>query len=224
MDKTTRNGLCASDRTKYPFASNPTTYPKSTTISFKKNSGGFVAHVIKNSILYGIAIFFIGIWVTNKPSTPPPGPKPYQANPVPVIPAYERLNTAPNGNSWPDSSGYVNGYQRLHSDGLSTVTIDNSQNDSDVFVKLVSLDSALAYPVRQFYISAFSSFTLNKITAGTYDIRYRDLDSGSLSRSEAFNLEETPIDKGIQFSNITITLYKVQDGNMQTYNLSEAEF
>lgn len=109
-------------------------------------------------------------------------------------------------------------------DGLSTVTVDNSRNDSDVLVKLVSLDSAQAYPVRQFYIPAFGSFTLNKITAGSYDIRYRDLGNGGLSRSEAFTLEEIKTYDGVQYSNITMTLYKVQNGNMQTYGLSEAEF
>ena len=102
--------------------------------------------------------------------------------------------------------------------------MDNSRNDSDVFVKLVSLDGAQAYPVRQFYIPAFASFTLNKVTAGSYDVRYRDLTNGGLSRSEAFQLEETPTYDGTQYSNITMTLYKVQNGNMQTYGLSEAEF
>lgn len=155
---------------------------------------------------------------------PPPGPKPYQANPPPIRPDYVRLITAPNGQLWPTSAGYVRGYQRLHADGLSTVTIDNSQNDSDVFVKLVSLDGEQAYPVRQFFIPAFGSFTLDKVTAGNYDIRYRDLGSGGLSRSEAFNLQELPTYDGVQYSNITMTLYKVRNGNMRTYGLSEAEF
>ena len=62
------------------------------------------------------------------------------------------------------------------------------------------------------------------MTAGSYDIRYRDLGNGGLSRSEAFGLEEIPTYNGTQFSNISITLYKVQHGNMQTYGLSETEF
>ncbi len=190
----------------------------------KASAGGVVAHVLRNWRLYGIAVFFIWIWATDKPSTPPPGPKPYQANPAPVRPEYTRPSTAPNGQPWPVSAGYVKGYKRLHADGLSTVTVDNSQNDSDVFVKLVSLNSAQAYPVRVFYIPAFGSFTLNKVTAGSYDIRYRDLNNGGLSRSEAFSLEEIPTYNGTQYSNITMTLYKVQNGNMQTYGLSEAEF
>jgi curved DNA-binding protein CbpA len=210
----------------------------------KASADGVISHVLRNWRLYGIAAFFVWIWTTNKPSTPapseqfsasdfvevdkpstpPPKPKPYQANPAPVSPEYVRPSTAPNGQPWPVSASYVGGYTRLHEDGLSTVTVDNSQNDSDVFVKLVSLDSAKAYPVRQFYIPAFGSFSLNKITAGSYDIRYRDLGNGGLSRSEAFNLQEIQRYDGIQYSKITMTLYKVRNGNMQTYGLSEAEF
>lgn len=119
---------------------------------------------------------------------------------------------------------YVRGYQQLHADGLSTVTVDNSRNDSDVFVKLVSLDGPQAYPVRQFFIPGFGNFTIKNVTAGSYDVRYRDLSNGGLSRSEAFLLEEMPTPNGIQFSKLSLTLYKVQNGNMQTYGLSESEF
>lgn len=183
-----------------------------------------VLHVFRNWVLYGLAGFFIWVWANDKPRTPPPGPKPYQTKPTPERPAYIRPNIAPNGQSWPTSAGYISGYQRLHTKGLSSVTVDNSQNNSDVFVKLVSLDGAQAYPVRQFYIPAFGNFTLTKVTKGSYDIRYRDLNSGGLSRSDAFNLEEAATDNGTRFSNITMTLYKVAHGNMQTYDLSESEF
>lgn len=173
----------------------------------------------------GLIFGGIALYDTVTPDRPPPaGPKPYRATPTPVRPEYVRPITAPNGQPWPVSAGYVKGYQQLHADGLSTVTVDNSRNDSDVFVKLVSLDSANAYPVRQFYIPAFGNFTLNEVTAGSYDIRYRDLGNGGLARSQEFSLEEIPTYGGTQFSNITMTLYKVQNGNMQTYDLSETEF
>ena len=188
------------------------------------NFRGIIAHISKHWLVYGIACLVLWVWATDKPSVPPPGPKPYNATPAPVREEYVRPVTAPNGQPWPVSAGYIKGYKRLHADGLSTVKIDNSRNDSDVFVKLVSLDSAQAYPVRQFFIPAFGSFTLNKITAGNYDIRYRDLSNGGLSRSEAFALEETATYNGVQYSNITMTLYKVQNGNMRTYSLSETEF
>lgn len=168
--------------------------------------------------------FLYNAVIPDKPH--PPGPKPYSADPHmrPTQPAYVRPSTAPNGTPWPTSAGYVKGYQRLHVKGLSKVTADNGRNDSDVFVKLVSLDGPQAYPVRQFYIPAFKSFKLNNITAGSYDIRYKNLTNGVISRSEAFHLEEIPTDNGTQYSNITMTLYKVKNGNMQTYGLPETEF
>lgn len=157
---------------------------------------------------------------------PPPGPKPYTATPTAeqIKPAYTRPTAAPNGKPWPADADYVNGYPLLAKEGYSEITVDNRQNDSDVFVKLVALDEAQAFPVRQFYIPARSQFTLEGVSAGSYDIRYRDLETGGLSRSEEFQVEETRTGNGVQYSTITMTLYKVQGGNFQTYDLAESEF
>lgn len=200
-------------------------HPETGLPAQNNNCGGIVSHVIKNWVLYGIALIILVFIITQiSKNVPTHEQKRYNAEPAPIQEEYVRPVAAPNGMPWPASAGYVEGYKRLHSKGLSTVTVDNSRNDSDVFVKLVSIDSEKAYPVRHFYIPAFSSFTVNKVTAGRYDIRYRDLKDGILSRSESFTLEEIPTNNGIQFSDMTMTLYKVQNGNMQTYNLSEDEF
>jgi hypothetical protein len=177
----------------------------------------------EKTYIWILVIGIAAIWFFSE--TTPKGP-PTEASQVATTtqPRYSRPSTAPNGVSWPVSAGYIRGYDLLHSNGLSVVTIDNSRNDSDVFVKLVTLDTARAYPVRQFYIPAFGRFTLERISPGNYDIRYRDLGNGHLSRSEEFQLEEISTYDGIQYSTITMTLYKVQDGNMQTYDLSESEF
>jgi hypothetical protein len=45
-----------------------------------------------------------------------------------------------------------------------------------------------------------------------------------LARSESFALEEITTHNGTQYSDMTMTLYKVRNGNMQTYGLSEDEF
>jgi len=153
--------------------------------------------------------------------------KPYEANPVAVksmSPAYERPETAPNGSPWPVGGGYVKGYKRLHTKGISMVTIDNGQNDNDVFVKLVSVSGTKSYPVRTFYIPPHGSFTVKNVASGEYDVRYKNLVSGGLSKSEPFSLEEIPSETGRQYSKITMTLYKVRDGNMKTYDLSDDEF
>lgn len=149
---------------------------------------------------------------------------PYNSTQPTPKPSYVRSSTAPNGQPWPATAAYVPGYKKLHTNGLSSVTIDNMENDSDVFVKLVYLGGAEAFPVRMFFVPANSRFTVGKVRTGTYDIRYRDLDSGALARSESFRLEETPTYGGVEYSNITMTLYKVRNGNMQTYAISESEF
>lgn len=176
------------------------------------------------ALLFLASIVFLCACGDGKQHGPSPGSKPYESAPPVSQQEYVKPTAAPNGEPWPEVAGYVQGYKKLHTDGLSSVTVDNSQNDSDVFVKVVSLDGKTAYPIRQFYIPGHGSFTVNKVRAGSYDMRYRDLDSGGLSRSEPFTLEQVDEYEGTRFSRITMTLYKVSDGNMQTYGLSEAEF
>jgi hypothetical protein len=196
-----------------------------------RTSGGSVFMTLLSiAARFWILIVLAGVflWQSFAPDTPPPkGPKPYSAVPPvqsPVVPAYTRPALAPNGQPWPVMAGYIEGYDRLNADGLSSVTIDNTRNDSDVFAKLVSLEGAQAFPVRQVFIPAYGQFKLEGVTAGLYDVRYRDLVSGGLSRSEGFTLEETATGDGTQYTELSMTLYKVQQGNMQTYDLGEDEF
>lgn len=195
---------------------------------------------VQGLVLLGVTSSIAYVIQTTPPtSIPPRAPKPYVVDPhpytspqsyapsnpyIPSHPAYVRPAKAPNGKPWPVGPGYIIGYTRTHTSGYSKVVIDNSQNESDVFAKLVSLDGPEAFPVRVFFIPAGGRFTLDNVTRGNYDIRYRDLDSGGLSRSEQFSLEENKTFDEVQFNNMTMTLYKVRNGNMQSYALSEAEF
>lgn len=215
----------------------PMAQPAQAVPPWYSSAKASLARIFAHPIFYGLLIVALIGWATDNPGVPSSATKPHSwaaarpdapvsADPGPayVQSRYVRPVTAPNGQPWPTGPGYVNGFPLLNADGLSELTVDNRQNDSDVFVKLVSVAGARAHPVRQFYIPAGGSFTLDKIRAGSYDIRYRDLNSGGLSRSHPFNLEEIATDSGKRFSRVTMTLYKVHDGNMQTYALSEAEF
>jgi hypothetical protein len=193
----------------------------------------------------------ITIAIINSPQShysPPPGPMPYSAKPVPSAtgaggtivqpamdtatsqkavakqPTYVRSKTAPNGRPWPKTAGYLVGEPQTHKTGHSEVTIDNGQNNSDVLLKLVALEGKVARPARQIFIPARSRFTINNLTAGNYDVRYRDLTSGGLSRSESMRITESTTSRGTEYSVITLTLYKVANGNTATYGLSEEEF
>ena len=143
---------------------------------------------------------------------------------TPESAASSDLATAPNGSPWPTSAGYVRGYRVGARGGLSRVTVDNTGNGSAVYVKLVKLGGPTAFPVRHFYIPAYRSLAIRSVLPGEYDVRYRDLSSGALARSESFRLDETPTNDGIRYSSLTLTLYTVRNGNMQTYPLAESEF
>jgi hypothetical protein len=146
---------------------------------------------------------------------PKPSPKP----------SYVRPTTAENGQPFPKTSGYIKKYPLKANDGYSSLTIKNDENDSDIYIKVFDLNKSKAKPVRFFFVKARESFTVEKITPGKYDVRYRDLDSGSTTKTQDFKLEETKEeDGGIKYSNMTMTLYKVADGNMRTEPIDEEAF
>ena len=189
-------------------------------------------HSFPSSLLWLGLLLFVGFcsWATNGPPAPSglpeyvAEPTAAEANGAPVTEPFVRPANAPNGSPWPTSAGYLTGEPIDRADGLSKLTIDNSSNSSDVFVKLVALDADRTLPIRQAFIPAGSSFTMNKIRAGSYDLRHKDLTDGSLVRSESFKLEEIEEPGGVRFSVTTMTLYKVSNGNMQSYPLSPSEF
>ena len=137
---------------------------------------------------------------------------------------YVRPASAPNGHAWPARSGYVDGYPQLNAGGLSDVTIDNSRNDADMFAKLVSLDGPTALPVRTVFVAAHGRFKIVGLSLGTYDLRYRDLATGRLLRAPAFIVEELSTAGSTQHNATTVPLYAAGGGNMQTYELGEADF
>jgi hypothetical protein len=116
------------------------------------------------------------------------------------------------------------GYELSASEGLSSVTVDNAHNSSDVFVKLVSLKSLKPVPVRVCFIPAYSRFTFENVSPGRYDVRYRDLSSGGYSKTEDFALTETSTYEGTEYSTLSLTLYKVANGNMHIERIDESEF
>ena len=133
-------------------------------------------------------------------------------------------NYAPNGEPYPASAGYVAGYPRLNNNGASILTVDNSRNTEAVFGKLYYLDGSEREAVRHFYIPGGGGLNLRDISPGNYDIRYKELENGSISKSETILMEEYEDYDSVRFSEITMTLYKVSNGNMQTYSIPESEF
>ena len=205
------------------------------------------AHVLRNPRFYSVALVLFGIFVwdastktstsqsktpvATTPRTSKTATTPSQSTlNVPAVTAsaesapYVRPATAPNGSPWPITAGYVAGYKLLNDLGISTVTVDNRQNNADVFVKLYLLVGTKRFVTRVFFIPAYSAFTAESMAPGLYDVRYMDLDSGDLARTESFILKQSESYSGTEYSNITLTLYKVKNGNMQTTRMSVDEF
>ena len=78
--------------------------------------------------------------------------------------------------------------------------------------------------VRVLLVRAGTRFRLTEITSGTYDLRFRNLGNGRLSRSQFFTLEEVPTAQGLRPSSLTLALDQAREGTLQTYGLTEAEF
>jgi hypothetical protein len=164
---------------------------------------------------------------SNSQTVPSSAPKPKltaKPKPVPSSKPVRLLTTECGGVPYPTKTGYVKKCPALAIGGYSSVTVDNSQNDSDVFVKLFSLATTPPKAASAFFIRARDKFTVTDIQSGNYDVRYRDLTSKALSRTDQFNLKEVRTSTGVKFSRFTLTLYKVLDGNMHIQPISENEF
>jgi len=137
---------------------------------------------------------------------------------------YARPAMTPRGMPWPDHSGYLPGYPVLNANGLSTLTVDNSGSLSDVLLKLVAVDGNSPLPVRTSFVRSGSSFTMENISPGAYDLRYQSLDSGEIFRSERFELAEIREAAGTSANRNIFKLYGVPGGTSRSMTISERDF
>lgn len=85
--------------------------------------------------------------------------------------------SAPSGDPWPADSAYVPGYPVGNDGNEMQVVIDNSANPSPVFVKLYDLDRRAN--VRHAFVQQRSTFTIDKLAAGKYEVRYQNVIVGA---------------------------------------------
>jgi len=129
-----------------------------------------------------------------------------------------KLTAEPEGvnSKWPVEAGYVPGFERLFEDGLSTVTLDNSHNDSAIFVKL-ALESQQIQPIRHVYIPEHGSFTIENIRPGSYQLQIEQLADETLYRSDTFSVKQTIMDNKETFSTVKIVLRAPEDANLSLH-------
>jgi curved DNA-binding protein CbpA len=121
---------------------------------------------------------------------------------------------------------YVPNEPIYNNHGHCELIIDNTNNDFPVTVRLWSIFPN-ARPVRSFTIKAKETFTAKNLTPGRYEIKYMHLydniQSADAFKSEQFDLAQRKNSKGTSYDILTLTLYKVNNGNTQTYRIDTNE-
>ena len=125
------------------------------------------------------------------------------------------------------NNGYLDGERQSFSNGRSTFKIDNTNGSHDAEVRLY-IGGKL---IRSMYVRVGTAFTAEKLEPGTYKMRYKMNIKGENHAFQAkddfvLSQTETEIDNGIRtrFSRMTVTLYKVKDGNLQTEEIPITSF
>ena len=85
---------------------------------------------------------------------------------------------------------------------------------------MFSLDSTPPKPVRTVFVRASDQFTVRTVAAGRYELRYRDLDSGALYRTDPFSIDT----EGAKHNALPITLDDPNELSTHTHPISDRGF
>ena len=83
---------------------------------------------------------------------------------------------APNGDPWPQASGYLNNFPIGNQGTAMQIVVDNTANTSPVLAKVFDLERGSN--VRHVYVLAGEKLTVDKLAAGRYQMRYQELNVG----------------------------------------------
>lgn len=120
-------------------------------------------------------------------------------------------------------TGYLNGIKQLATGGLSTFKVDNTKGGGDAVVRLYRDGKKPA--ARSMFVKNGENFTAETMVPGAYRLRYRYIGSvDTFEAEETFTLSETATENGTRFSRVTVTLYKVANGNMTVKKVDASEF
>lgn len=126
---------------------------------------------------------------------------------TPDLSSYVRPAKAPNGYDWPSEAAYMPGYPLAATGGESRLTLDNTETKDDVFVKVISFNQGTERQVRTCYLPAYSAFTAMMLQPGAYELRYQNLATGEVRKTDIFHLQETHETLGVRATNIRFTLF-----------------
>ena len=139
------------------------------------------------------------------------------------VPASGATVLKPKDSEEQDKTGYLKGQAQLATGGLSNFTVDNQQGSGDAIARIYLNGDKPS--VRSMYVKQGETFTAKSLMPGTYVFRYRFIGSEDTYESDnPFALVQTKTEAGTRYSNITVTLFRVRDGNMQTRKVDSSKF
>jgi hypothetical protein len=160
---------------------------------------------------------------TTLPKPPPRAPA-NEPTPGPPTPRYVRPPIADNGVPWPTVSAYIPGYPRRFTEGRSSLQVDNSKNDADMFVKIFKAATTPRVLARAFFVQAGGQFKVESLESGEYDLRYRNLRTGAHARLAPLDFKEIPAGDSVKVTTMRVTLYEIADGTLRVQPIPDEDF
>jgi len=122
-----------------------------------------------------------------------------------------------------DRSGPIPGVPSINNDGLSSIIVDNTRVKKDAHVKIVRLHERVSS--RSFVVKSGSVYGEANISPGVYQVIYRHRGSCSAIKADRnFDVTQTQDGNRTFFTEIRITLFEVENGNLKTKPINPDEF
>lgn len=139
-------------------------------------------------------------------------------------PLWKKPTNAPNGKPWPTESGYIEGYPRLNVGGGASIIADNTGGTADLMLKLIDRERTPMTAVRIVFVKAKSQFQMNRVKSGQYDVRYLNLDSGRIRKSQTFEVTLKTTEKGQEYMGWRVGLFDTLSGNSHHEDIGASDF
>ena len=144
------------------------------------------------------------------------------ARPQGVAKSLQKVPVTPDVEKQADT-GYLIGSSPPISAGLSNFTVNNKSGGADAIARIYLNGEKPA--IRQIYIKIGEKFTAKELAPGKYVLRYRFIGSeDTFEADKIFTLQEVSTDEGTRFSNVSVTLFTVANGNMKVKRVAKDLF
>lgn len=106
------------------------------------------------------------------------------------------FNETPTGYDFPLKSGFLDGYPYNHDKGTLLLTVDNSENKTDLIIYIYRIsdvnNKAIQRPTfsRAFYVKSEDKFVINDLQSGVYNLRWLELNTGNAKEYKQFELHK----------------------------------